>query len=246
MSLLAFTPNYLPYLTENKDGVVPVNFAGLPIQIAQFNVLTSNETKEETIKVIKNSSADIVSLQETDIKWVENIKASLSKTYPYAVYYPVEKCCYGITLLSKIPLHNSEVIFLGGIPSISAEVIWQGQAIHILSSHTSSPISRSNWNARNHQLKEIKKYVATVSIPVIFLGDLNTVPWDKNLRSFKQDTNLTDSRRHFASTFPSYLGAFGIPIDYIMHSREISCIQFESIYTKGSDHKGIAGKYVIN
>lgn len=246
IAALTFSANFTGYYNDTKDEVVEFEATVPRLKIAHFNVLKSNSSKQQTIATVLNSGADIVSLQETDQLWTDEIEEAVKNEYPYSVYFPSDVCCIGISLLSKQPIYNTNISFHGGLPNIEADLIFNDVVMHIITSHTSSPISRSNLDRRNAHLKELSNHVTKIDSPTIVIGDLNTVPWDNNLVNFRADTQLRDSRKAYESTFPSYFGKLGIPIDYIFHSKEISCLSFKTVKIIGSDHLGIIGEYAMN
>lgn len=249
LSLLAailFSTQFIGSIHSNEQVELEFEITQPKLKIAHFNVLKSNQSKQATIETIISSKADVVSLQETDQAWTTEIEKAVKTEYPYSIFFPSEQCCIGISLLSKEPLFNANISFHGDLPNIEADVIFNGIVTHLITSHTSSPISRSKLKNRNDHLNDLKKHVALLDSPTIVIGDFNTVPWDKNLLSFKKQSELIDSRKSYESTFPSYLGVAGIPIDYIFHSKEISCTSFETLQLEGSDHLGIIGEYAIN
>lgn len=246
LSCLVFSTQFAEFLFEKDPEATQIEFTKPRLKIAHFNVLMFNKKKAKTIQTILKCEADLVSLQETNEKWTSEIEKAVKKEYPYSVYFPSEKCCFGISLLSKKPLYNTLVTFHGGVPNIEADMIFNGTVTHLITSHTSSPISSDHLENRNQHIKDLKNHITQIDSPTIVIGDFNTVPWDNNLISFKNDTQLIDSRKSLDSTFPSYLGAAGIPIDYIFHSQEIACTQFQTVKMEGSDHFGIMGEFTIN
>ena len=242
--LLSF--QFIGYFFEDDQEIAQFEFNYPKLKIAQFNVLASNKSKKETIQSIIASNATILSIQETNKNWTDSLDKELRHAYPYSIYFPTERCCYGISMLSKVPLMNADITFHGGVPNIEADIYFGNQLTHVISSHTHSPISRSNLLARNQHIADLKKHISKIDSPTIIMGDFNTVPWDDNMIALKETSNLVDSRKSYTSTFPSYLGVGGIPIDYILHSQEIKCTDFKSISIKGSDHRGIIGEYIIN
>lgn len=246
ISTILFSSHFMGHIGNQENEKLVFEIKNPKLKIAHFNVLKYNSAKKEIISTIIKSDADIVSLQETDEKWTNEIEKSVKKEYPFSIYFPSDVCCIGISLLSKQPLYNANISFHGGLPNIEADLIFNDVVTHVITSHTSSPISRSNLNNRNTHLKDLSDHVVKIDSPTIVIGDFNTVPWDNNLVSFKANTQLKDSRKKYESTFPSYFGKAGIPIDYIFHSNEISCISFKTIKIKGSDHFGIIGEYAMN
>lgn len=246
VSTILFSSHFMSYVGNQNEDELVFEVTTPKLKIAHFNVLKYNSAKQAIITTIINSEADIVSLQETDENWTKEVEKAVKKEYPFSIYFPSDVCCIGISLLSKQPLYNANISFHGGLPNIEADLIFNDVVTHIITSHTSSPISKSNLMNRNAHLKDLSDHVTKIDSPTIVIGDFNTVPWDKNLVDFKADTQLQDSRKKYESTFPSYFGKIGIPIDYIFHSNEISCVSFKTIKIKGSDHLGIIGEYAMN
>lgn len=246
LTALSFSTQFIGSINDQNEQSVEFEITNPTLKVAHFNVLRSNKSKQATIHTILNSNADLVSLQETDQAWTQEVEKSVKEAYPYSIFFPSEQCCIGISLLSKQPLFNANISFHGGLPNIEADMIFNDVVTHIITSHTSSPISRNKLKNRNEHLLDLQKHVALLDSPTLVIGDFNTVPWDKKLMAFKQKSELIDSRKSYESTFPSYFGFMGIPIDYIFHTKEISCTSFETLQIEGSDHLGIIGEYAIN
>jgi endonuclease/exonuclease/phosphatase (EEP) superfamily protein YafD len=240
-ALMLLLPTFLTLLFP--DNMSKIQKGKARIVFAQFNVLKFNHEHESVIQSIKASGADIVSLQEVDGSWARDIHQNIAKQYPYSFSYPSENCCFGIALYSKIPLKNAKLKWLGGVPNITADIQWQGDKIHVLSAHTHAPINKYKFEQRNIHIAEMSAYLKTIPSAKLVIGDFNSVPWDNFLNHFKQQTQLSDSRHSYSSTFPSFLGKFGIPIDYIFHSSELECTGFTAVSSTSSDHKGIKGSF---
>jgi len=238
-ALMLFIPTFLGLVFP--DSLAEGQKEKAKITVAQFNVLKFNSNHKSVIESIKESEADIVSLQEIDRSWSVDIYKNISKIYPYSFSYPSENCCFGIALYSKIPLNNAQLQWLGGVPNITADIQWQGEKIHVLSAHTHAPITPYKFEQRNIHIADMALYLQRVKYAKMVIGDFNSVPWDNFLKDFKEKSKMTDSRHSYVSTFPSFLGKFGIPIDYIFHSKELECVVFTAIPSKASDHNGIKG-----
>ncbi|MCX6182588.1 MAG: endonuclease/exonuclease/phosphatase family protein [Bacteroidetes bacterium] len=239
--LLVLLPLFLGPLLPDK--ISQENTSPANISFAQFNVLKFNISYDSTILKALQSNVDILSFQEVDKGWDNNLRKKLKEKYPYVISFPKESCCFGIALFSKLPLKNEHVEFLGGLPNIVADVNVKGRMIHVVSVHTNSPIFKQNFALRNQHLKELAQYLSVVKSPKIVLGDFNSVPWDVYLDQFKNDTKLADSRHSYVATYPSWLGRFGIPIDYIFHSDDITCTSFSQLESSTSDHHGVKGEF---
>ena len=242
-ALMLFIPTFLGLMYP--DAIVEAKPNHQNFSFVQFNVLKHNDHHATVINKVLESGADIVSLQEIDTVWHKDIREKISATYPYSLSYPSEVCCIGLCLYSKIPLQNAHVEFFGDLPNIVADIQIDGENIHVVSSHTQAPIYAWKFEGRNQHLKDLTSYLQKIQGAKMVLGDFNSVPWDKFLTDFKEGTKLNDSRHSYAATFPSWLGKFGIPIDYIFYSKEIECIGFTAIQSQDSDHNGIKGVYQL-
>src|SRR5687768_7196169 len=91
--------------------------------IMQVNVKMDNRQSDKLKQLIKQHEPDIISLNETDSWWAEEL-ADLGALYPYSIKEPLSNT-YGMMLLSKFELKNKAVNFLvdDEIPSFYASVI---------------------------------------------------------------------------------------------------------------------------
>ncbi|MEO1050862.1 MAG: endonuclease/exonuclease/phosphatase family protein [Bacteroidota bacterium] len=211
--------------------------------VAHFNVLFLNFNHEDiAINAIK-SGADVVSFQEVTAPLVSSLKRRIGDVYPYHEVVHGENPSEGIALFSKYPLQNVNVTYWGDMPNILADVVIDDQPIHLVASHTKSPVYPSRYNMRNRHIKQITDYVKGIDKPVVAMGDYNAVPWDVHIRELQKQAGLEDSRRSLTPTFPAWIPPAQIPIDYIFYSNELECIRFDAIRSDSSDHLGIVGRY---
>jgi endonuclease/exonuclease/phosphatase (EEP) superfamily protein YafD len=214
------------------------------LKVAHFNVLYNNHRHSNILDEVWRTNADLLSFQEVSEEWSEVLIRELSHHYPY---YRVagSNTYFGLAVFSKTPFNNIRVDSSARHPIVIGEIEVDNQAVNFLCAHTTSPITRRSYLERNQELELISDSIHELGNPVLLIGDLNSVPWDKNLRRIIKHNKLKDSRRFYSSTFPRILGFFGIPIDYILYSNNISCTKFETLSSSSSDHKGIYGEYAI-
>ena len=215
------------------------------LKIAHFNVLKYNTDYNETIQLAMESNADIISFQETNTPWTRHLSEKLSFSYPYKIIVPRDLNCFGMAIFSKYPLSNIQHLKFGNVPNIGGIINKGSKKINFIASHTIPPTLKTTFNKRNNHINEIAQYLQTLKGPKIAIGDYNTVPWDQQLIRFKSRTNLMDGRPSFSSTYPSWLITPIIPIDYIFHSEDFECTNFDTIKTNASDHYGIFGCYKL-
>jgi len=215
------------------------------LRIAHFNVLKFNDDYKGTIKAAQSTQADFISFQEVNKEWQDALAESLGNTYPYSFSLPLESCCYGIAVFSKHPLTDVESFYSGSLPNIRGNILIDGTSVHFVTAHTSAPTTYSRYLQRNKHLSELATLLEQVTGPRVAIGDFNSVPWDSAITGFKQATLLKDSRKTITPTYPAYLKIASVPLDYIFHSQELTCLGFNSIEGTSSDHLGILGTYSL-
>ena len=215
------------------------------ISISHFNVLRTNKDYNTIINSALNSNSDILSFQEISSDWRQILISKLSKKYPYHIIDDKDNNYFGIALFSKHKITNSQIVYIQNTPNIFANIEKNNTKIDIITVHTNSPISKARFKSRNKHIKYLSEILKNNRVSLLVIGDFNAVPWDSRIINFKTQTNLIDSRKTYSSTWPRQLGKLGIPLDYIFHSKNISCIDFQVIEETSSDHCGITGIYSI-
>lgn len=242
ISILMLSSMMLPLLNLEPN-CIPEN-GGL--KIAHFNVLKYNENYEATITAARSTGADFLSFQEINKGWQEALTKELAEAYPYFFSLPLETCCHGIAVFSKNPLSEVEEFYSGSLPNIRGNICIDGTSVHFVTSHTSAPTSYQRHKSRNKHILQLASHFGSISGPKVAIGDFNSVPWDSAITGFKKTTLLRDSRKSLTPTYPAYLKIAQIPLDYIFHSEELTCLGFTSIEGTSSDHLGILGTYRLN
>ena len=211
-------------------------------KVAHFNVWRKTTQYQEVIQVAQNTQADVISFQEINQRWWIALKASLAPTYPYS-HVVTREDNFGIVLLSKYPLENTEVKYFSDVPSIATTLKAPFGDIHWISAHVYPPKNAEWYDKRNADLKNMAAYLATKKGYKLALGDYNTVSWAPILRQFKKMVGLQAARRKWSPSWPTYNWWLGIPIDHIFHSPNLKCIQFDTTPQTTSDHLGVIGTF---
>ena len=216
------------------------------IRVMQFNVLLKNFQYSTTIAQIKNEDPDFISFQEVSDGWAEALEEGLSSTYPYHRIVKHPDISQGLAVFSKFPLAELNYHEWSGTANLSGKVIISGKEINFLSLHTRSPMNKDRWKTRNAHIDAAANFIASKPGEFIVLGDFNTVPWDHQLNKFRKKTALRDSRKKLTPTYPTWGPKYltQIPIDYIFHSKGISCSSLDSVQLT-SDHEAVIGNFQI-
>lgn len=232
-----------PYLEKESEQEVTIK--SVPFKVAHFNVLCTNKKYEKTIRKAVASQADLLSFQEVDTAWAKHLEEGLRQLFPFYHIVADDHSSHGLAVFSKYPLENVQVFYWSEVPNIAGDVIVSDSAVHFLASHTLSPRNKQRYRLRNQHIRQIANYLQSLEGPVLAIGDYNAVPWNHHIVSMKEKANMYDSRKDIIPTYPSVLRSGGIPIDYIFHSKDFQCINFQAIPTDGSDHRGVLGVYQL-
>ncbi len=242
----------MPYLLPT--GVV-LTETGQPFTVAHFNVLCSNRNYEPTLQQALASRADLLSFQEVDQRWADQLSARLCELYPYHHVLVSSTSTQGIAVFSRYPLQDVQThvwadtptlvgnIALGQKSTTDSDAATKDTLVHFVASHALSPRSEQRYLRRNAHLRQVADYLRTVDGPVLAMGDYNAVPWNPHIVAIRRKARLSDSRKTITATYPSRLQEGGIPIDYVFHSDDFACLSFQALQSGGSDHRGVMGTY---
>ena len=231
----------LPHIINSSSADYEVD--GKAFRVAHFNILASNTSYEKSIRKALSTDADLISFQEVNIRWINQLIEKLETDYPYYAFVDGE--VHGVAVFSRFPLEDIRQYYWTGEPTLTGNVILDDKNIHFVTTHTLSPRSPERSRNRNLHLQKVTEYITKVKGPVLAIGDFNTVPWSKPITHMKEHAQLRDSRNGLVPTFPAEY-QLGIPIDYILHSDEISCLKFDAVDSAGSDHRGVIGEYAFS
>ena len=203
-----------------------------------MNILAHNGNTERVLEAIEQADPDLLVLEEVTPKWADELKI-LHSTYPYRVAEPQEGC-FGIMLLSKHPIKNSKVVFIGTeeLPSITADIYFPNGEISVIGTHPLPPVGGRFSKSRNDQLAALPEIIHQQKHPVLLIGDLNVSPWTPHFGRLVKNSGLKNSMQGFGfqPTWPAQLPFLKIPIDHVLHSEGITIYNRMVGKSVGSDH----------
>jgi endonuclease/exonuclease/phosphatase (EEP) superfamily protein YafD len=209
------------------------------LKVLMSNMLFDNPNTTELRKLIQREHPDLVIIQELNQRHV-SLMASLGSRYPHTIH-DIFKPAFGIGIWSRVPLNDSQELFLGpaGVPSLYARLTWQGQSLHLLTTHPYPPISATSFGMRNAQYDALAAFLAGKPGRQLLIGDLNVTPWSPYYRKLEQDTGLRSARRGFGlqQSWPAQLPfVLRIPIDHALVSPTLEVLDLHVGPDLGSDH----------
>lgn len=218
---------------------------GTRLRVMEVNVLTSNRNHDAFLEMVRAQQPDVIAVLEISAAWVEVLR-ELSDLYPHKWVEPQEDN-FGIGLLSKLPLQDSEVIDFEGVPAVRAEVVVDGTLVHVFAVHTLPPVNSENAARRNRQLKRLPELVMDVDGSVIVVGDLNATMWSPYFKSLCRDSGLKDVRkgRGIIPSWPTQFAPVMIPIDHCLYSDSLEVTGLRRGTAFGSDHLPLIIDFIV-
>lgn len=214
---------------------------GMPLIIAQMNVHEDNREHAAVVETALGRGADVIAVQEADERWWRVLDEGLSDRYPWSVHGSGEKN-HGIALFSRLPLHEADVFPLEGLPAIRAVIGRDSLEMVVYVLHLRAPESGAKTAWRNRQWGSLAERMRAERLPVCLVGDLNTVPWDKAFRDFRDRTGISPGKDMLKPTWPALGPMALIPIDHLLGSNGLVIGTRETFRIPGSDHLGVLAR----
>ena len=211
------------------------------LKILLFNVTADNERTDEVIELFEESDADLIFIFEGSQRWEDAINRSdlsyelspgLHTAFSFAnailVRQGLEVELRTVRVGPNTPRARELDMVLGQVP------------IRILAVHPPSPTSGRKVASRDEQLAGVAEWAAEQDRPVVVVGDLNASPWSSSYRPLAE-SDLINSLEGFGvqASWPAALGPFGVPIDQLLHSAELTTVQREIGPSLGSEHRSV-------
>lgn len=207
-------------------------------EILHLNLSSINEDYEDALDRILSFDADFVSFQEVTPEWNAFLMENLSKAYPHqATIVRIDP--FGKAIYSKKKLKQKSNLNTVDNPLLSVTFEEMGRDISLVSVYISQSINRQGQTAARETLAKVSEIVQNSTDPVMVIGDFNLTYWSNEIRNFRSESDLNNSRRTIS------LSSFYVPIDHIFYSDHIECTEFEEIGTQDG-HFAISGSYQIS
>ncbi len=208
------------------------------IDVASINSWSKNHKPYKLSKYLTKFQPEVLLLMEVTDKLKRDC-ADIFNAYPYNMSHYVRDG-FEIWLLSKNPMCNTEVYNLGegDTPLLSCKINLRGREYRIFSAHPRPAINSHYAEARHTYFEGFKKIILKEKDPIIVLGDFNSVPWEAHFSLFLEETKLISTliTCGYRITWPTYFLPFGIPMDHILVSDNISVNGVCVGPNVGSDH----------
>ncbi len=229
-----------------------------PVTVMSYNIhhgkdLEGNDQIGAMADFIRASGAGIVGLQEVDSVCIRSGRvdqtAELARKtgmYPvFARHFAFQGGAYGQALLSKYPVHAVETSRLpvasGTVVMLMADLlITDTQKIRVVNVH----LDYRGQESREQQVRLIVERLKTCELPIVFVGDLNTVPGSPELATLMRGLRLVDTHSDGGYTFPA--NQPDRRIDFILTDPGVKVIRTDVPNVPYSDHLPIVSELMMS
>lgn len=252
INLSEVVPLYIPSDHDGRriDPAPVLAQTGLTVVSSNLNVY--NKEYEKIARAFDSSGADIICLQELTPEASDFLIASTKSVYPHTFMVP-QPGMFGAGILSKVPLTNTEKLYLSeapDIPTLKATAMIHGRPITILDTHPIAPLGEPTFKIRNEQLDNLADLAAKSKDPVILVGDLNVTPFSPFFKRLVQAGGYFDTTPGFgfqpswqAQGFPFNKPIdqilFNLPLDHVLVRGPFKTMDRRILDSIGSDHKPV-------
>ncbi|WP_048307167.1 endonuclease/exonuclease/phosphatase family protein [Halomonas sp. PR-M31] len=206
------------------------------------NVKKANQDSKTLFEILRNADPDLFLAMETDAWWDREID-SLNDRLPHrAQYIPRQAEAYGMHLLSRYPLSDTQIRFRFDehTPAINTRVsLPSGEAIDLHGLHPHPPLYWSQSTLpRDAELLATALEIRNNDRPAIVAGDFNTTAWESVFRRTLRIGNLLDPRvgRGLYPTYDAHNPVIAWPLDHVIFQHGMGLVRFERMPEFGSDH----------
>lgn len=205
------------------------------VRLLTHNLYWRNENYGAITRLLTEQDPDVVVLQEIQ-PWHEPFLERLKARYPYQAKCDTGNHC-GVVVLSRYP-----VDFRGAIAdenghdvAMATSLSIDGRELVVVGAHLWQPFRGTH---QTSQFDALTQAVAALPPNTVVAGDFNSVPWSPNMARFATGAELCVSNS-LTSTWPQWLGPFGIPIDQVFLKPGVTLLSIAAVDGAASDHKAL-------
>lgn len=231
------------------------------------NVGNNRAKPEQMIPVIRESTADLVGLQELSDDQASAISDQLKDEYPHQVMHPGGFA--GKAILSRYPIKASEQLHLSTVrPDLQARIDIEGIDLTFIVAHPPPP--RPYWKGLRFDLQTWKQIITLANLaveqaPAVLAGDFNMADWWGEyayLRNMGLKDAYSEAGTDRGHTLPKRIGPWKrllslnqllsslpllpfVRVDYIWYTEPIACEQAWVGKDTGSDHLPVLARITL-
>ena len=217
------------------------------LEIIVANVFVDNKTPDDAARQLVEAAADVVIIVESMAPFMAIFDEVGGKdTYPFRVSDPDDDSDYAVTLASKAELGpGSRMEIVGPLRLAIAELDVEGAPMTIVALNPMATVDPGGHETWKDQIDELKKFVPTVTGPMVIAGDLNTTRYRPEFTELL-DLGLTDAIDSLGKGLDTSfkLGSDGVlgdigavaRLDHALVNDLVHALAVEDLEPCGSDH----------
>jgi endonuclease/exonuclease/phosphatase (EEP) superfamily protein YafD len=224
-------------------GPQPAPFGAATVRLLSANLMAGNTAIDTLAARLRDSGADVVSLQEVTPEHLARLTAAgLGDAYPYSVTDPLPYY-HGSAIFSKRPLSDARAFDVQGSPMMTATITAGGQPLRVIDVHAVAPLSGVNLTRWRAQLAELAAMApAPGAEATVLIGDFNATLDHRSLAGLL-DAGWRDAFHEagdgFGFTYPQGPAPL-LRLDHAMVSEPITVLDARTRENPGSDHRMLA------
>ncbi|CAA6818897.1 MAG: Endonuclease/exonuclease/phosphatase [uncultured Sulfurovum sp.] len=258
--LIMLASLYLYYLNQPFKPKPIEHDKNSTLKHIQFNLRYDNPKMDSVVAYLKESQADVITLQEVTKEHQKKLEAlkeehylvEFSERYPHLAWrkgaYPYQAYCEfyprigAVAILSKHPFNEESSTCLQGEGLIWSQIMVKKKPINIVSIHTRWPYPSS----QAEQIQKIKPIFKDIKSPSIIAGDFNAASWSHTVKEIEEasNTKVIEGLRWSISLEKQLplLPNFKLAIDHVLISNEFQVANIFVEKNLGSDHLPIVSE----
>lgn len=207
------------------------------LRVLTFNMFGDATDVTALSALLGAEEPDLISLTEVTGSSRTALQGSLAQSHPHMMSTGTKPS--DITLFSRFPLRNVQTMGSAGVPLVRIEIETRAGPVEVFSLHPPTPLH--GLRMRDRHLELAADQAASAGIPAILMGDFNVTPYSPSFRRLLERSGLVDTGRgrNWEATWLSRFPLFGLPIDHILVSPEITVAERKVMGWLGSDHRPV-------
>ncbi len=212
------------------------------LRVLTQNVLKQNKQAGLVVDLVRQETPDLFLLLEVNQRWIDAM-APLLDEYPHHCH-ELRDTRSGMAVFSKQPLLNVrfEKLTPADRWTLIAEMPHAGHTVTVIGLHAYHPHAAAERAWRDDNLHGAAQLASKAPGPVVVMGDLNVTPWTPCFGDLLRESRLQDSLRGFGVQRSwSYRRDWPLllPIDHVLHSRDMVVLNRRIGPYVGSDHRAV-------
>lgn len=241
---------FLLFAVTFGPAFLPRALAAVPdaprLRLLSYNINGGNQDVESVIKIIRESGAEVVLIQELSPWMADAFDTQLEEAYPYRAFHP-QPGFSGQGILSQFPIGGDEYwqFYLG---HQRVEIDWHGMPFTLYNVHPLHPLEGLGYDGarRSVEISDILRRTKTEQGRLLLAGDFNMTELSEDYA--RVSALYADTYKQvgwgMGFTFPDFVSAFGVQhipplarIDFVFHDAGFLPLEARVLpVSGGSDH----------